>query len=161
MEDRSPDLVIVAADHPSLDGAIAALGSALRAETRYFGRRGQQAARPSPILVERLTTAVCRNRLAGMVAGEVVAVAAVDDDAPDGPELLIAVARKWRGRGLALALGRELVARATQRGLERIVLRTSHRSSDVLEAGRQLGLEAIDLGRGRLALVRQLVPQPV
>jgi GNAT superfamily N-acetyltransferase len=160
MDDRNPELLIVAADHPSLDDSIAAFGAALRAETRYFGRRGQRAARPSPCLVDRLTNPGCRNRLAGVIGGEIVAVAAVDDHASDGPELLIAVAAEWRRRGLALALGREIVARATERGLERIVLRTSYRSSDVLEAGRELGLEAIDLGRGRLALVRQLVTQP-
>jgi len=106
MDKRHPELVIVAADHPSLDDAISEFGAELRAETRYFGLRGQRAARPSPALV------------------------------------------------------REIVARATERGLERIVLRISHRSSDVLKAGRQLGLDAVDLGRGRVALVRQLVPQP-
>lgn len=160
MDERHPELVIVAADHPSLDDAVAEFAAGLLAETRYFGRRGLKAARPSPALVRRLTTAGCRNRLVGLIGGRIVAVAAVDDDALDGPELLIAVAADWRRRGLALALGREIVARATERGLERIVLRTSRRSSDVLDAGRELGLEAVDLGRGHLALVRQLVPQP-
>ncbi|CAN5646452.1 hypothetical protein BH18ACT2_BH18ACT2_04730 [soil metagenome] len=160
MDKRHPELVIVAADHPSLDDAIGEFGAELRAETRYFGLRGQRAARPSPALVRRLTTTGSRNRLAGLIGGRIVAVAAVDDDAVDGPELLIAVAADWRRHGLALALGREIVARATERGLERIVLRISHRSSDVLKAGRQLGLDAVDLGRGRVALVRQLVPQP-
>lgn len=151
-----PDVLVVAADHPSLDGAIASFGAELRAEPRYFGRRGQRAARPSPWLVERLTTPGCRHRLAGMIDGNVAAVAALDDDAPDGPELLIAVAAPWRQQGLAFALGREIVARATERGLQRIVLRTSYKSSDVRQAGYDLGLEPVDLGRGCLALVRRL-----
>ena len=37
MDDAPPDLLIVAADHPSLDDAIAAFGAELHAETRYFG----------------------------------------------------------------------------------------------------------------------------
>ena len=37
MDDAPSDLWIVAADHPSLDDAIAAFGAELRAETRYFG----------------------------------------------------------------------------------------------------------------------------
>ena len=160
MDDAPCDLLIVAADHPSLDDAIAAFGAELRAETRYFGRRGQRAARPSPTLVERLTTPGCANRLAGMIGGQIVAVAAVDDRAADGPELLIAVAAAWRGQGLALQLGRAIVARATERGFDRVVLRTSHRSSDVLDAGRQLGLDPVEVAPGQLALVRQLVPQP-
>ncbi len=160
MDDVPSDLVIVAADHPSLDDAITSFGAELRAETRYFGRRGQRAARPSPTLVDRLTTPGCANRLAGMIGGRIVAVAAVDDDAADGPELLIAVAADWRGQGLALELGQAIVARATERGLRRIVLRTSSRSSDVLDAGRQLGLDPVELGPGRLALVRQLAATP-
>lgn len=159
-----PELVVVTADHPSLDPAVEVFASALRAESRYFGRRGDEAARPVPSLVRRLTSPGhdhCDLRVAGLIDGEIVAMAAIDEQAPEGPELLIAVAAPWRRRGLALAVGQELVRRATQRGLERIVLRTSRRSSDVHEAGLALGLELVELGPGRQALVRQLERQPV
>lgn len=156
MEATRPDLTVVTADHPSLDRAVEAFGAALLAEPRYFGRRGQQADRPTSRLVRRLVTLSSSLRLAGLIDGEIVAMAAIDDRAVDGPELLIAVAAPWRGQGLALAIGRAIVGRATQHGLDRVVLRTTYRSSDVLEAGHALGLEAVDLGRGRLALVRQL-----
>ena len=149
-------LVIVSADHPSLDEAVATFGAALRAETRYFGRRGERAARPVPSLVRRLTDPLHDLRLAGLIDGEIVAMAAIDDDAAEGPDLLIAVAEPWRRQGVALAVGREIVARATEDGRQRVVLRTSYRSSDIRDAGDALGLETFDLGRGRLALVRRL-----
>ena len=83
-------------------------------------------------------------------------LAPIDREAPDGAELLIAVAEPWRGRGLALAIGRELVALATECGVSRVVLRASYRWSDVRAAGEALGLQSVDLGGGRLAFVRQL-----
>ena len=66
------------------------------------------------------------------------------------------MAEPWRGRGLALTIGRELVALATERGVSRVVLRASYRWSDVRAAGEALGLQSVDLGGGRLAFVRQL-----
>ena len=62
------------------------------------------------------------------------------------------------GQGVALSLGRALVARALDRGLRHVVLRTSHRPSDLREVGRELGFEVFDLGRGRIDLVRRLEP---
>lgn len=108
--DHPLELVIVAADHPSLGSAVEAFGATLRAESRYFGERGRRAGRPSPALVRRLTTPGCPNRFAGMIAGRIVALAAVDDDVIDGPRLLIAVVADWRGNGLARALGRQILA---------------------------------------------------
>ena len=151
-----PQLVVVSADHPSLEGAAAAFGAALRAETRYFGRRGERAARPDAVPGAPAHGPVANLRLAGLIDGDIVAMAAIDDEAVDGPELLIAVAEPWRGQGVALAIGREIVARATEDGRQRVVLRTCYRSSDIREAGDALGLETFDLGRGRLALVRRL-----
>ena len=159
MDDVPSDLVIVAADHPSLDDAITSFGAELRAETRYFGRRGQRAARPSPTLVDRLTTPGCANRLAGMIGGRIVAVAAVDDDAADGPELLIAVAADWRGQGLALELGQAIVARATERGCDGSSCAPAL-GPPTCSTPAASSVSTRQLGPGRLALVRQLAATP-
>lgn len=153
-----PPFVVVSATHPSLDDAIHRFCDALRAETRYFGRRGAAAPKPTPSLVRRLESRDPAIELAAFADGDIIGVARIDDQAPDGPELLLAVAAPWRGRGVALALGREVVARAHQAGVARIVLRGSHRGTDLRELGAVLGFEVFDLGRGRLVLVRKLEP---
>ena len=129
-----------------------------RAETRYFGRRGAAAPKPIPSLVRRLESPEPAIGLAALVGGEIIGLARLDETTAAGPELLIAVAHAWRGRGVALALGREVVARAHDAGVPRIVLRTSYRGSDLRELGHALGFEVFDLGRGRLDLVRSLEP---
>ncbi len=150
--------VMVAPAHPSLDGAVRRFCDELRAETRYFGRRASAAPKPAASLVRRLGAPAPGIGVAALVEGELVGLARIDDDAPGGPELLVAVARSWRGRGVALALGQEIVARAHRAGMARIVLRTSYRRSDLRELGDALGFQVVDLGQGRLDLVRRLAP---
>ena len=70
---------MVAPDHPSLDDGIAGFTAALLAESRYFGRRGAVASRPSPVLVRRLAVGDAGPRLAGVVDGEVIGLARIDD----------------------------------------------------------------------------------
>lgn len=150
--------VVVAAAHPSLDDAVHRFCDELRAETRYFGRRGAASPKPTPSLVRRLESSEPAIELAALVDGRIIGLARIDDATTAGPELLIAVAQAWRGRGVALALGQEIVARAHRVGVPRIVLRTSYRGSDVRELGNALGFQVFDLGRGRLDLVRSLEP---
>lgn len=157
MEDHAPFLV-VAASHPSVDDAVRDFCSSLRAETRYFGRRGAAAPKPTPSLVRRLESSEPAIALAAFVDGEIIGLARIDETASDGPELLIAVARPWRGQGVALALGLAIVARAHGAGVPRVVLRTSVCGTDVRELGNGLGFHVVDLGRGRLDLVRILEP---
>ena len=93
--------VVVAPAHPSLDGAIVRFGDDLRAETRWFGRRGAAGPKPSSALVRRLVGTAPGPRLAAVLDGEIIGLARIDLDAPAGPELLIAVAAPWRRRALA------------------------------------------------------------
>jgi GNAT superfamily N-acetyltransferase len=150
--------LMVATAHPSLDDAIRRFCAELRAESRYFGRRGAAAPKPARSSIRRLESSEPAIEIAAVVDGAVIGLARLDDAAPAGPELLIAVAQAWRGRGVALALGREIVARARGAGVPRIVLRTSHRRSDLRELGNALGFQVFDLGRGRVDLVRSLEP---
>ena len=60
--------------------------------------------------------------------------------------------------GVALALGREVVARAHVIGIPRIVMRTSYRGTELRELGASLGFQVVDLGQGRIDLVRMLTP---
>ncbi len=150
--------VLVAAAHPSLDDAVRCFCNALRAETRWFGRRGASAPKPTPSLVRRLESPTAAITIAAMVGGEVIGLARIDDEAPEGPELLIAVACAWRGRGVALELGQAIVARAHRAGIPRIVMRSSYRGSDLQEIGTALGFQVFDLGRGRVDLIRSLGP---
>ncbi len=153
--DIDPPFVVAAPGHPSLDGAIHQFCDDLRSEPRWFGRR---AAKPSTRLVDRLeatTPGIC---LAAVRDGQLIGLARIDATAPGGAELLVAVAAPWRGRGVALALGREVVGRAHGAGIPRIVMRTSYRSDELREIGASLGFQVVDLGQGRLDLVRTLAP---
>ena len=155
--DIDPPFFVAATGHPSMDGAVDACCDVLRAECRWSGRRAALAATPSSRLVDRLATAP-GIRLAAVRDGAVIGLACVDVDAPGGAELLVAVVAAWRGRGVALELGREIVARAHAAGIPRIVMRTSYRSAEQRELGASLGFQVVDLGRGRLDLVRTAPP---
>ena len=146
----------MAAAHPSLDDAVHRFCDALRAETRYFGRRGAAAPKPTASLIRRLETPAPGITLAALIDGAVIGVARIDELAADGPELLIAVAEPWRGRGVAMSLAQTIVARAHRAGVSRIVIRASARGSDIRELGHALGFQVYDLGRGRLDLIRTL-----
>ena len=150
--------VVAAPAHPSLDDAIRRFCAALRHETRYFGRRGAASPKPSPSLVRRLESADPALQLAAIRDGEIIGLARIDERVADSPELLIAVAEPWRRRGVALSLAQDVVAKAHEAGIGRIVLRACHRQSELRELGTTLGFQAFDLGRGRLDLVRTLPP---
>jgi len=163
-----PPFVLVAPGHPSLDGALGRFCDELRAEPRWFGRKADHAARPSAVLVRRLAADGPAIRLAAVSDGELIGLARIDLGGPSsdvrslgshgGAELLVAVAAPWRRMGVALALGREVVARAHVIGIPRIVMRTSYRGAELRELGASLGFQVVDLGQGRIDLVRMLTP---
>jgi GNAT superfamily N-acetyltransferase len=151
MELATP-FVVVAAAHPSLDDAVHRFCDALRDEHRLIGRRGAATA-PMTALARRLEAPGPDITLAAMCDGEIIGLARIDHSAPDGPDLLIAVAAPWRRRGVAMFLGRALVARAHAAGVPRIVVRTGGRGTDLRGLAHELGFEVFDLGRGQLDLV--------
>jgi GNAT superfamily N-acetyltransferase len=153
-----PPFIVAAPAHPSLDGAIIRFCDALRNETRWLGQRGALSSKPAPSLIRRLEADEPGLRLAAVHDGEIVGVARIDTTAACGPELLVAVAEPWRRRGVALALGRAIVGRAHLVGIERIVVRTSSRGAEIREVGAALGFRVVDLGGGRVDLVRALPP---
>jgi GNAT superfamily N-acetyltransferase len=150
--------VLAAPGHPSLDGAVARFCDDLRAETRWFGRKADYAARPSAALVRRLSANGPGIRLGAVHDGELIGLARIDLSGPSGAELLVAVAASWRRMGIALALGREVVGRAHVSGIPRIVMRTSYRGSELRDLGASLGFQVVDFGHGRVDLVRVLAP---
>jgi GNAT superfamily N-acetyltransferase len=150
--------VVAAPDHPSLDGAIVRFCDGLRAEARWFGRRAADCAKPSPSLIRRLASMEPGLRLAAVLDGEIIGLARIDTSAQSGPELLVAVAAPWRRQGVALALGQAIVAQAHDAGIDRVVLHTSYRGSELRELGAALGFQVVDLGRGRLDLIRTFRP---
>ena len=150
--------LVAAAGHPSLDDAIVRFCDALRAESRWFGPRGAGSRKPSPSLIRRLASTQPGLCLAAVIDGDVIGLARIDAAAPSGPELLVAVAGRWRGRGVALTLGEAIVRRATDAGLDRIVLRTSERGDALRELASALGFQVVELGRGHIDLIRTLQP---
>jgi GNAT superfamily N-acetyltransferase len=107
----TPPLVVVAVDHPSLDGALAAFCDELRSERGCRGRPTSSARTPSPELIERL--AAPRTMRLGVMAGRrLVAVAAVDNDGA----VALAVVRDQRRRGIAVELMEVVQARAAAIG---------------------------------------------
>jgi GNAT superfamily N-acetyltransferase len=152
----APPFVVVAATHPSLDDAVRHFCDALRAETRTgSGDRG--ASSPSAALIRRLEAPGPAMALAALLDGEIIGLARIDS-VPLGPDLLVAVAPRWRSRGVATALGQAIVSRAHAAGVPRIVLRTGGRGSELRQLAQTLGFQVFDLGRGRLDLVRSLTP---
>jgi GNAT superfamily N-acetyltransferase len=149
---------VVAPGHPSLDGAIHRFGNDLRAEARWFGRKAAGSSKPSTHLVARLEADGPGIRLAAVCDGELIGLARIDLGTAGGAELLVAVAAPWRGRGVALALGRAVVTRAHRAGIPRIVMRTRYRGAELRELLASLGFQVFDLGPGRLDLVRTLTP---
>jgi GNAT superfamily N-acetyltransferase len=152
-----PPFIVAAPAHPSLDGAIVRFCDALRAETRWSAQRSSSRT-SSPSLARRLAAGTPGLRLAAVHDGEIVGVARIDSMATCGPELLIAVAAAWRGRGIARSLGQDIVARAHAAGVERIVLHTDRRHGELRDLGAALGFQVVDLDRGRIDLLRTLQP---
>lgn len=146
----SSPIVIAAPDHPALGPALARFAEELRAETRYFGRRGRASRKPTPSFVRRLVAPAPGVRLAAVVDGRVVGVARVDATGPDGPELRIAVVAEWRSRGVARTLTARILERAGALEYQRLVLRSSRRSAALRALAASLGCELVDQGRGRI-----------
>jgi GNAT superfamily N-acetyltransferase len=145
-EHPSPYLV-VAADHPSLIEARERFAATLRAEQRFFGRASANP-KPFPSLIAKLL-ADDGLRLAAAVDGEIIGLACVRADG----EAAVAVVEEWRGRGVATALVRAVVARGRELGLGRVFIRSSHRSRAVAAIGDTLGATVVDLGLGRIELI--------
>lgn len=102
-------LLVVAVDHPSLDGALADFLGGLRDELESAGHAGSRT--PSAELIGRL--AASRTMRLGVMAGpRLVAVAAVDNHGA----VALAVARTHRRRGIANELMEVVQARAAAIG---------------------------------------------
>lgn len=152
---RAPSLpLVVAADHPSLDGAVERFLAALRAERRFLGPSASMNPAPRRSLVDALAQLDDGFRLAAVRDGHVLGLARVDRDG----DLHLAVAAEHRGCGVGTHLARHVVDRARVRGYGRLCLRTSHRSRPTLALAAQMGFMVIDRGRGRLDLVLDLAP---
>ncbi len=154
LNDEGTSLLIVAADHPSLDGAVARFAGALRAETRYFGPTAAANPKPFPSLVERLSSHHGGFRIAAKLGADVIGMAGVDDHG----DVLIAVAESERGRGVGTVLARAVVERARALGFTRLVLRSSRRSRAATALGAAMGFAVVDQGRGRIDLILDLAP---
>ena len=152
--DETTPLLIVAADHPSLDGDVARFADALRTETRYFGPAAAANPKPFPSLVERLCSRQSGFRIAAKRGADVVGMAGVDDHG----NVLIAVAEHQRGNGVGTVLARAVVERARTLGFTRLVLRSSRRSRAATALGAAMGFAVVDHGRGRIDLILDLVP---
>ena len=145
---------VVSADHPSVDDEVARFAATLRAEPRWFGPSAVANPKPPRSLVDRLCRSGDGLRVAAIEDGEVVGLARVDA----AGEVLIAVIPGRRGSGIGTALGAELVRRARLAGCTRLVLRSSRRSRAVGALGRAMGFTTVDVGRGRIDLILDLVP---
>jgi GNAT superfamily N-acetyltransferase len=104
-------LLVIAVDHPSLDGALERFLDELRNERACVARRPTPGRTPSPALIARLgATKVMR--LGVLVSGRLIAVAAVDNDGA----VALAVAKDHRRRGIANALMEVVSERTTSIG---------------------------------------------
>lgn len=147
------DLRIIAADHPSLDSGIARFADEIRTEPRYFGRPHGTGPKPFPSLIARACSRESGFRIAALHEGRVVGVARVDDDG----EVFMVVVADARGRGVGLALARRMIDRARADGCSRLVLRASRRSRAAVALAESMGFVVVDLGRGRIDLILDLV----
>ena len=139
-----PDVVIAAADHPSLGSGLGDFLAGLRSEHRYFGPSARTNPKPFPSLID----AIGRpdgTRLAAVGPERIVGAVRIADDG----EVFVAVAQGHRRRGI----GTELLAAALRHAdQDRLVIRASHRSDAVRRAAERLGSVAVDVGRGRVDL---------
>jgi len=157
MELATP-FIVVAAAHPSLAGAVRHFCDTLRAEAALVGPPSLTPSTALIALVHRLEASTPDITLAAMSDGDVIGLARIEEAAPAGPELIVAVAARRRRQGVAMALGRAIVARAHAAGVPRIVVRTSRHGDDLHGLADVLGCRAFDLGHGRLDLVRAVGP---
>lgn len=146
-----PDLLIVAADHPALEGDVDRFIDELRAEPRYFGPSARTNPKPFPSLLASLRE---RGgfRLAVIECGRVVGLVRVDG----AGEVAIAVAREYRGQGIGTRLGAAALDRAVSLNYRRLVIRSSRRSRAARRVGEALGCFVVDRERGRTDLIVDL-----
>ena len=147
------DLRVTAADHPSLDAHIERFADEIKAEPRCFGRLGGIDPKPFPSHIARACSRETGFRIAALHEGRVLGLARVDDRG----EVTMVVVAAARGRGVGLALARAMVDRARAEGFERLVLRSSRRSRAVIALAESMGFVVVDLGRGRIDLILDLV----
>ena len=106
---RAPhEPMVVAADHPSIDGAIERFLAELRTERPFLGPSGSADPTPHRSLVDALADANGGVRSATIVDGRVIALARVGRDG----DLRVAVAAPYRGRGAGTHLVRHVLERA-------------------------------------------------
>lgn len=147
------DILVVAADHPSLAGDIDAFLDRVQLEQRYFGPTARSNPKPFRSLMASLRE---RGgfRMAAIECGRIVGLARVDA----AGELFLVVGAEHRGRGIGTALGGAMAARASDLQFTRLVLRTSRRSLAARRVGEELGAVVLDRGRGRTELILDLLP---
>jgi GNAT superfamily N-acetyltransferase len=147
------DVRITPADHPSLDAGVARFADEVKAEPRYFGRPADPGPKPFPSLIARVCSRESGFRFAALHEGRVVGLARVDDQG----EVFMVVVAAARGRGVGLALARAMVVRAKADGCTRLVLRSSRRSRAAVALAESMGFIVVDVGRGRIELILDLV----
>jgi GNAT superfamily N-acetyltransferase len=149
------EVVVVAADHPSLTDEVDRFVMDVRAETRFFGPTAAAAPKPSRTLLARLGEQGSGMRVAATLGGRVIGLARVDDLG----ELWVAVAAEHRGRGVGTAIAAALIDRCRTLGYTRLVMRSSRRSRAALALGGSMGFTLVELGRGRVDLILDLAEQ--
>jgi GNAT superfamily N-acetyltransferase len=143
--------LIVALDHPSLDGLVATFMAELRSEARRFGPRSMRSPKPFPSLIDKLERGA-PVRLAAVHDGRVIGVATVSDVG----EIAVAVVGDRRRCGVGRSLIAAAIDRARMSGHGRLVLYSSRRSAAMTSLASQLGWIVVDQGRGRLDLIIDL-----
>ena len=145
--------MIVAADHPSLDGDIDRFLNRLQAEQRYFGPTARDNPKPSRSLIASLRR---RDGFKMAVArdGRIMALARVDG----GGELSMVVAPEHRGSGVGTDLGRAVALRARDLGYTRLMMRTTRRSGTARRVGEELGCIVLDGPNNTTEFIIDLLP---
>jgi GNAT superfamily N-acetyltransferase len=105
------ELLVIAVDHPSMNGTLGVFLDELRAERGCHGHGPTRGRRPFPELIDRLG-APRMMRLGVMRDNRLIAVAAVDNDGA----VALAVVEEFRRRGIANELVRVLIERAAAIG---------------------------------------------
>lgn len=144
----APSIRLVAADHPSLDGATQRFAEELRAERRYFGQGSRDVSKPFPSVISEVSR-LEGLRMALVEGDRVVALARIDGQGT----ATMAVAADRRRSGLGTQLMQAIVEHAHRSGFDRIVMPASFRSASLVEIGTTLGASVVDLGRGRIDLI--------
>lgn len=117
-----PRFLVIAVDHPSLDGAVDAFVDELRAEQRFFGRRSAACRKPFPSLIERLAARQTM-RLGVLHGRRLVAMASVDNDGA----VALAVVADFRRQGVGDELMSVVAERAAAIGYPPLHRFTSRR----------------------------------